>query len=194
MATASPTPAHGYHDLFHTAKKATGWVIFTSILFIALGIFAIVEPFAAGMVVTIFVAWLLIFGGIFHVVEAFTASGPKQLIWRLLIGIVYLIGGIYFRQRPFLAIGTLTLVLASIILVEGVLELITFFKHHGQGAGVLLLNAIVTLMLGGLILFRWPSSSIWAIGILVGVDLLVTGIARLVASFAARKLLRQVTP
>lgn len=194
MATASPTPAHDYHDLFHTAKKANGWVIFTSLLFIALGIFAIVEPFGAGVVVTIFVAWLLIFGGIFHVIEAFTASGARQLIWRLLIGIVYLIGGIYFRQRPFLAIGTLTLVLASIILVEGVLELITFFEHHGEGAGVVLLNAIVTLMLGGLILFRWPSSSIWAIGILVGIDLLVTGITRLVASFAARKLLRQVTP
>jgi uncharacterized membrane protein HdeD (DUF308 family) len=172
----------------------TGWVIFTSILFIALGIFAIVEPFTASLVITIFLAWLLIFGGIFHLIEAFTASSGKQLIWRLLIGIVFLIGGIYFRRQPFLAIGTLTLVLAFIILAEGVLELITFFDYHGEGSGVILLNAIVTLILGGLILFHWPSSSIWAIGILVGVDLLVTGITRLVPSLAARRLLRRVTP
>ena len=74
------------------------------------------------------------------------------------------------------------------------LELITVFGQDGRGGRVLLLNAIVTLMVGGLILFHWPSSSIWAIGILVGVDLLATGITRLVGSFAARKLLGQVTP
>jgi uncharacterized membrane protein HdeD (DUF308 family) len=65
-------------------------------------------------------------------------------------------------------------------------------KGHGASSW-LLLNGIITLLLGGLILFHWPSSSIWAIGTLVGVNLLMTGITRLMFGLAARKLVAQAT-
>jgi uncharacterized membrane protein HdeD (DUF308 family) len=78
--------------------------------------------------------------------------------------------------------------LAVIILMAALFELIAFFASREQtGSGWLLINALVTLFVGGLIWFHWPSSSVWAIGTLVGVNLLMTGFSRLMLGLTARK-------
>jgi len=87
----------------------------------------------------------------------------------------------------------LTLLLSGVILAEGVLEIVAYIRLKNMlGAGWMLMNGIVTLLLGGLIWFHWPSSSVWAIGTLVGVNLLMTGISRLMLGLAARKLVGAV--
>ena len=173
-------------------KKITGWYVVAAVLFIVLGLFAIIEPAVAGLAVALLVGWLLIFGGASHLIGAFKGGGAKQVIFQLLIGIIYLISGFYCLTHPLLAIGTLTLLLASVILVEGVLEIISYFRLKGEDAsGWMLLNGIITLLLGGMIWFHWPSSSIWAIGILLGVNLLMTGMTRLTFGLAARKLIKR---
>jgi uncharacterized membrane protein HdeD (DUF308 family) len=192
MATASP--AEGLRGPMGVAKKITGWYIAAAVLFIVLGIFSIIEPGIAGLGVTLLVGWLLIFGSGAHFIAAFKGGGAKQVIFQVLVGIVYLIGGFYFLTHVIMGVGTLTLLLAVIILAEGVVELIAYFRMKSHGAsGWLLLNGIITLLLGGLILFHWPSSSIWAIGTLLGVNLLMTGISRLMFGLAARKLAVRAT-
>jgi uncharacterized membrane protein HdeD (DUF308 family) len=172
------------------AKRITGWYIAAAVLFIALGIFGIVEPGVAGLGVTLLVGWLLIFGAVGHIIAAFRRHGSKHVTYQVLIAIVYLIGGLYFLTHMLMATATLTLLLAGVILVEGVLEITSYFRMKGEGAaGWLLLNGIMTLLLGGLIWFHWPSSSVWAIGTLVGVNLLVTGFSRLMFGLAVRKLM-----
>lgn len=187
MATANAS--QGLRGPAAAAKKVTGWFIAMAVLFIILGILAIIEPGVAGLAVTLLVGWLLIFGGVAHFVTAFKGGGTKQVLWQVLIGIVYLIGGYYFVTHPIMGIGTLTLLLAGIILAEGVIEIVAYFRTRLVGGSWwLLLNGIVTVLLGCLIWFHWPSSSVWAIGILVGVNLLMTGISRLMFGLAARKL------
>lgn len=187
MATANAS--QGLRGPAAAAKKVTGWFIAMAVLFIILGILAIIEPGVAGLAVTLLVGWLLIFGGVAHFVTAFKGGGTKQVLWQVLIGIVYLIGGYYFVTHPIMGIGTLTLLLAGIILAEGVIEIVAYFRTRLVGGSWwLLLNGIVTVLLGCLIWFHWPSSSVWAIGILVGVNLLTTGISRLMFGLAARKL------
>jgi uncharacterized membrane protein HdeD (DUF308 family) len=174
-------------------KKATNWFIAISVLFILLGIFAIAEPFAAGLGVTLLVGWLLVIGAVAHFIAAFKGGGAKHLILQLLVGIVYLIGGLYFLTHTIMGVSTLTLLLSGVILAEGVLEIVAYFRLKGMhGAGWMLINGVVTLLLGGLIWFHWPSSSVWAIGTLVGVNLLMTGISRLMLGLAARKLVSAV--
>jgi uncharacterized membrane protein HdeD (DUF308 family) len=132
--------------------------------------------------------WVLIFGGVAHLISAFSGGGATRVIWQVLIGIVYIVGGFYFLTHPLLALGTLTLLLGVMILMEAVFELIAYFRARGErGSGWLLVNALITLLLGGLIWLQWPSSSGWAIGTLVGVNLLMTGISRLMFGLAARK-------
>lgn len=187
MATANPV--HGLHSPVVVAKKATGWYIAAAIIFIVLGMLAIFEPGVAGLGITILVGWLFIFGGVTHLIAAFKGGSAKHIIFQVLVGILYLVGGFYCITHPLLAISTLTLVLAAIILAEGVLEIVSYFRLRNEGAsGWVLFNGIVTLLLGGMIWFHWPSSSIWAIGILVGVNLLMTGVTRLMLGMAARKL------
>ena len=192
MATANPV--QGLRGPAETARKITGWYIGFAVLFVILGIISIAEPMMAALAVALLVGWLLIFGGGAHLVSAFSGGGAGRVIWQVLIGIVYLVGGFYFLTHPLLSVGTLTLVLAGIILAEGVFEIIAYFKTRSSGASVwLLINGLITLLLGGLIWFHWPSSSVWAIGTLLGVNLLMTGITRLMFGLAARKVVKHVT-
>jgi uncharacterized membrane protein HdeD (DUF308 family) len=191
VSTANPT--EGLRGAGKIVKKASGWFIGMAVVFILLGILAIVEPGVAGLAITILVGWLLIFGGSAHLVAAFSGGGAGRVIWQVLIGIVYIVGGFYFLTHPLLGLGSLTLLLAVIILMEAVFELTAYFRSRSEsGSGWLLVNALITLLLGGLIWFHWPSSSVWAIGTLVGVNLLMTGISRLMLGLAARKLVNRV--
>jgi uncharacterized membrane protein HdeD (DUF308 family) len=190
MATANPAPGLQGTSI---VKRASGWLIAMSVMFIILGIIAIVEPEVAGIGVAILVGWLLIFGGGAHLIAAFGGGGAGRVIWQVLLGIIYIIGGIYFLMHPLLGLGTLTLLLAGIILAEAVLEFIAYFRARSEsGSGWLLINGLITLLLGALIWLHWPSSSVWAIGTLVGVNLLMTGFSRLMLGLAARKLVGRV--
>ena len=91
-------------------------------------------------------------------------------------------------MHPVLGVTSLTLVLASLFLVEGVLDIVLFFKMRSmQGSSWVLVDGIITLMLGLMIYLQWPSSSVWAIGTLVGVSLIFSGVARVMMSLAVRK-------
>ena len=189
MSTASP--AEGLQSPSPIARKITGWYIAAAVLFIVLGMLAIIEPALAGLAVSRLVGWLLVFGGVTHLIGAFKGGGARQVVFQVLVGLAYLIGGFYCLMHPLLAIGSLTLLLAAVILAGGALEIISYFRLKDEDAsGWMLVNGIVTLFLGAMIWFHWPSSSVWAIGILVGVTLLMTGTARLMFGLAARRFIR----
>jgi len=191
MATANPT--EGLRGPATIIKKASGWFIAVAVVFIILGIFAIAEPAIAGLAVAILVGWLLILAGVAHLSTAFSGGGAGRVIWQVILGIIYVIGGVYFLTHPLLGLGTLTLLLAVIILAEAALEFVAYFGTRRESGSVwLLINGLITLLLGGLIWVHWPSSSVWAIGTLVGVNLLMTGFSRLMLGMAARKLASQV--
>jgi uncharacterized membrane protein HdeD (DUF308 family) len=187
MATVESTG--GLRGTGTVLRTASGWFIAMAVVFIILGMLAIIEPGVAGLAVTMLVGWLLIFGGGAHFIAAFSGGGAGRVLWQALIGIVYVVGGVYFLMHPLLGLGTLTLMLGIIITAEAVFEIIAYFRMRGQsGAGWMLMNAVITLLLGALIWFHWPSSTVWAIGTLVGVNLIMTGFSRLMLGLAARKL------
>jgi len=170
------------------------WFTVTAIAFIVLGIVAIAMPWVAGLAVAILVGWLLVFGGIVHVVEAFGSGGTGRTIWQALLGVLYFIGGIYFLTHPLIGLGSLTLLLAAVLMAEAVLEFVAYVRGRSEGASVwLLANCIITLLLGGLIWVNWPSSAAWAIGTLVGVNMLMTGFSRLMLGTVVRSLARRAT-
>src|SRR5215469_1071085 len=161
-------------------------------LFIVLGTAAIVEPGVASVAATILVAWLLIFGGVTHLIGAFSGQGWGRAIWQVLLGILYIAGGIYFRMHYLLALGTLTLLLAWILIAEAIIGFIAYARApREERSSWMLVNCVATLLLGALIRLHWPSSSVWAIGTLVGVKLLITGFTRLMLGMAVRRLASQ---
>jgi uncharacterized membrane protein HdeD (DUF308 family) len=180
--------------MIQTAKKFTAWYIVAAVLFILLGLFAIIEPASAAVGVALLLGWLLIFGGIAHFIATFKGGGAKRVLFQIFSAIVFLLAGIYILAHPLIAIGTLTILLGAVIFVEGIFDIITYFQVQREyQSGWMLLNGIVALLLGWLIWAHWPSSSVWAIGTLVGVNLLLTGVTRLMFGMAGRRLIKDAT-
>ena len=98
-------------------------------------------------------------------------------------------------MHPVLGVATLTLLLASLFLIEGILNIVLYGKmRRMHGSSWVLVDGIITLLLGLMIYMQWPSSSGWAIGTLVGISMIFSGVARVMMSLAARKAPATVAP
>ncbi len=169
-------------------RQASTWSIVWGVLLIIFGTLAIGSPFVAAVAVSAVIAWLIVLAGVVHLILAFHAHGASGLIWKLLVGLAYLFFGTYLIVHPLLGVASLTLVLASLFLIEGIFDIALFFKMRSmQGSSWVLLDGIITLLLGLMIYLQWPSSSAWAIGTLVGVSMIMSGVARVMLSLAVRK-------
>jgi len=188
-------PPAGLAGTARIVEKASGWLIAIAVVLIILGLMAMVEPMVAGLAVAVLVGWILIVAGVTHVIGAFGGGGAGRAIWHGLIGVLYVIGGAYFLMHPLLGLGSLTLLLAGILIAEALLRIIAYTRMRGErGASWLLVNGVITILLGAMIWRNWPSSSVWAIGTLVGVNLLMAGVSRLMLALAARSLARSGSP
>jgi uncharacterized membrane protein HdeD (DUF308 family) len=169
-------------------RQASTWSVIWGVSLIVLGMVAIASPFLAAVAVSALIAWLIVLAGGVHLVLAFHAHGAGSLIWKLLVGVAYVCFGIYMIAHPVLSVTSLTLLLASLFLVEGVLDIVLFFRMRPlHGSAWVLTDGIITLLLGLMIYMQWPSSSAWAIGTLVGVSMIISGLTRVMLSLAVRQ-------
>jgi len=168
-------------------RGAGMWFIVTAIAFIVLGTFAIITPLIAGLAVATLVGWLLLAGGVMHAANAFRGDSITRAVSQVLLGVFYVIAGLYFAAHPFIALGTLTIALACVLFFEAIMDLIAWFATRDEeGSGWLLVNTIATAFVSVVIWLHWPSVSVWAIGTLVGAKLMMSGISRLMLASAAR--------
>jgi uncharacterized membrane protein HdeD (DUF308 family) len=143
----------------------------------------------AGISIAIVLSALIIVAGIVHLTTAFAAASIGAIVWRTLVGLVYVIGGIWLFMHPVLGLVSFTFVLSIIFLIEGIFAIISFFQvRKTDGSSWLLFDGIITLILAFLILDRWPTSAAWAIATIVGVNLLISGFTRLMALLAIRRI------
>lgn len=169
-------------------RQASTVSILWGILLVIFGVVAAGMPLLAAIALNVLIAWLIVLAGVVHLILGFRAHSAGNMIWKVLVGIAYMFFGVYLLTHPVLGVVSLTLVLASLFLVEGILDIVLFFSMRAlQGSGFVLADGIVTLILGLLIYMHWPSSSAWAIGTLVGVSMIMSGIARVMLSLAVRK-------
>jgi uncharacterized membrane protein HdeD (DUF308 family) len=169
------------------ARRSLNWSIGLSILMILAGILAIAMPPVAGLAVNLVVAWLLIFSAAMHLAFAWHTRTAGGVIWEILLGLLYGFVGVYLLLHPVAGLATLTLALAIYLFLEAVFEFILWgFLRPLPGAGWLLLDGVITLILSVLIWKTWPSNTDWVIGTLVGISMLFSGTTRLMLSLAAR--------
>ena len=176
-------------------RHASTTSILWGVLLIVFGVVAVGAPLLAAVAVNALVGWLIVLAGIVHLMLAFRVHGAGSVIWKLLVGIAYVCFGTYVILHPVLGIASLTLILASLFLIEGILDIILYVKMRPiHGSSWVLIDGIVTLLLGLLIYMQWPSSSAWAIGTLVGISLIFSGVARVGMSMAVRKATGTISP
>ena len=172
-------------------KKSTGAVIFLSIALIILGILAIIAPAIASAFFTAMIGWITLISGGVMIVQSFR-SHPVRGFWlNLIVGILYAIAGIYILLNLGKALLALTLAFGILVVVEGIFTIImAFTQRAGRSMSwLVVLNGMVTMILGIMVLNRWPFSALWLIGLYVGISLLMSGISLLVAALAARKVI-----
>jgi len=175
-------------------RQASTLSIVWGVLLIVLGMAAVGSPFLAAVAVNAAIAWLIVLAGAVHVILAFRAHGAGSMIWKLLVGVAYVGFGIYLILHPVLGVASLTLVLATLFLIEGVLNIVLFARMRSAGGSSwVLIDGIITLLLGAMIYMQWPSSSAWAVGTLVGISMIFSGVARVMMSLAARKAAQTVS-
>jgi uncharacterized membrane protein HdeD (DUF308 family) len=169
-------------------KRASGFSIVLGILMIIAGIIAMFAPWEAGLVITVVVGWSAIFNGVAQIIFGFRTHGGWHVILEVLLGIIYIIAGVYLLMHPVGGLLALTLILASALLVYGVFALVLALriKPH-NGWGWVLFDGIITIMLGILIWAHWPFNSDWVVGTLFGISIFMSGVTRLMMSLALRK-------
>ena len=186
MATQTATqPITQPTPILDEVRSRSGWTIFMGVLTAALGIVLIVYPFATATATTVFVGSMLTLAGVAELFIALSSQTPGSFFLRFGLAVLYGFTGIMLLVHPFEGAESLTLFVGAVLVARAIVALIAAFKIRPlEGWGWFLADAIASGAAGGLILAKWPSSTSWAVGTLVGASVLVTGIAR--TAFAAR--------
>ena len=184
-----------FSDMQRAMRGALGthWRLFMlqGVVLIVLGLLAIAAPVAATIVVNIFIGWLLFLGGVVGLVALFSTHEVPAFLWGLLTAALSVVVGIVLIWNPLEAALTITLVLTAFFIVEGVFQIAASLAYrHMMGASVgwMLLSGVADLLLAAVIIAGWPLSAAWALGLLVGINLLTSGWAILMAALVGRKL------
>lgn len=163
-----------------------GWMLVWGIILIILGVLAIGASVLTTIVSVIFLGIMLIAGGIIVIIDSFSLFHHKWgvFLWRLGMGILYVIVGFMLIQRPLLGSISITLFLGIFYLVIGISRLIDAFSGRLPQWGWAFFSGLVSLLLGILILINWPVSGLFIIGLFIGIDLLILGWAYVMTSIA----------
>jgi uncharacterized membrane protein HdeD (DUF308 family) len=157
---------------------ARGWkgLLAIGVLAILVGCIAILVPAVASVGTAIFIGWILLVVGAFLIAAAFSAHSVGTLLVRLAWAVLTVVVGLWLIVEPHNGTLTLTLVLGLYFLFMGVTRITVAFLGRGQpNAGLIGLNGVASLLIGILVLAEFPSSADWAIGLLVGIDLIFAG-------------------
>ena len=166
-------PAENIAKAIHENR---GWFMAIGIVLIVVGTAAILFPFLSTLSAEIFVGWLLVIGGIVQSVHAFRAKEWGGFFWELLIGVLEVAAGVILLAYPLAGLVTLTVFLAVLFIVEGAFRAALAFKIKPQaGWGWVLFGGILSGVVGVMIWAQLPSSSLWAIGLLVGINIALAG-------------------
>ena len=164
-------------------KKGINGSLLMGVLLIVLGLVAIAQPAVSTIFAETWFALILVSAGAAKLTYAFQTRDSGGFVWKLLLSILYIAIGVMLFVSPLKGVLTLTLLLGSFLLTEGVFNLILAFRLRGQQNWTwVLVDGIITLLLGGMIWFQWPFNAPWLIGTLVGVSVLFTGISRVMLS------------
>jgi len=180
-------------SLVESIGKKAGSARWFGLLLIVLGVLAIVTPWATGLSVAMAIGALLLVSGVAQASLAFQGGSLGEAIGIALLGLLAILCGGYMMFQPGVALGALTLLLAGFFFAQGVIEIFNAFGSRPQaGWGWLLASGVVSVLLAVMIWRQFPLSGAWAIGTLVGVRLLMSGISILAIGSAVKRATKRV--
>jgi uncharacterized membrane protein HdeD (DUF308 family) len=156
-------------------RRRTGWDILLGLLSVIAGIIALGHVAIASTVSVLFLGWMALIGGVVLVISGIGGWKDPRRRWDLVSGTLLFLLGLGFVRNPAVGLLTLTLLAGSLLVVGGILRFVAAFQP-GAPRVLLLLNGTVTLLLGFMILNRWPVSAVWFLGTVLGIELIIDGV------------------
>ncbi len=172
-------------------RRNANWFLALGIILIILGTIAFGRSIFVTLASMVFLGWILIIGGVVEAGQAFWQRQWGGFFLHLLGGVLYAIFGFMIVANPQTGAMALTLLMALFFLIAGSFRIIGSLTMRFPEWRWILLNGIVTFLLGLLIWKQWPSSALWVIGLFIGIDLILTGWSWVMLSLTAKRLVSQ---
>lgn len=160
------------------------------IILCVLGLAAIIVPPIAGLVTTVLLGWLFLMAGIVELVATLRARRAPGFGWALLSALAAVIAGGVLLWNPLQGLVTLTFVLTAFFIIDGVVIIALALAHRREMSGKwewMLVNGVIDLILAAIVISGWPGTIFWALGLLVGIDMVFGGTTLIAMALQARK-------
>jgi uncharacterized membrane protein HdeD (DUF308 family) len=172
------------HEMVHY----WGWFLAFGIALLALGIAAVARAVTATIVTMVFFGWLLLIACGIEIIQAVMVGHWAGFFHHLLAAILFGVVGFLLLTKPVISAETLTMLMAMFFLIGGVFQLVASIATALPGWGWQVLDGIISILLGALVLWQWPVSGLWVIGLFVGIDLIFYGLAWIALALGLRSM------
>jgi uncharacterized membrane protein HdeD (DUF308 family) len=189
MAMNQPAGGDLQRSVANAIHAHWGLFLFEGIILVILGAAAIILPEVATLAFTLVIGWLFLISGGVGLVTTFWMRNAPGFWWALVSAVIAIAAGIVLIRWPISGTVSLTLLLIAFFVVEGIATLMYAFDHRAQLSsrwGWMLASGVVDLILAGIIFAGLPETATWALGLLVGINMLFGGTAMIGMALAAR--------
>jgi uncharacterized membrane protein HdeD (DUF308 family) len=166
------------------------WYVAEGVILIVLGLLAVLAPFVAGVATTLFIGWLFLFAGVSGLIFTYRQRAAPGFWWALLSSAVAVLAGLALIANPLVGLFSLTVVLIAYFLVDGILTILLGLEYRQDLSGRwgwIVVNGVIDLILAAIIISGLPGTALWAVGLIVGIDLAFGGASIIGLALAAHK-------
>jgi uncharacterized membrane protein HdeD (DUF308 family) len=189
MTSTTPNVAGAPNTIPDALRAHWKLFLFQGVAMIILGAFGVAAPAVATIAIDIYLGWLFVFSGIVGLVAMFSAGSFSTFLWTLVTAVLSLVVGAVLIWKPVEGAVSLTLLLTAFFVAEGIFQVVSSFSYRDlipQSWGWMLASGLSDLLLAGVIIWAWPVSTMWALGLVVGVNLITSGAAVAMMAMAGR--------
>jgi uncharacterized membrane protein HdeD (DUF308 family) len=173
---SSTTDAFGTQPVIEPLRAKSGWIIALGVIFVIAGFIALGSIITATVASVFVVGIMMLIAGVAEVINAFQVKSWGRFLFWLLLGILYIVAGFIAFENPWLTAAVLTLLLGASLIASGIMRIILAFSMRQQAPWIwIVISGVITLLLGIVILSHWPTSSLYVLGIFLGIDLIFAG-------------------
>jgi uncharacterized membrane protein HdeD (DUF308 family) len=169
-------------------RAKSGWIIALGVIYIIGGIIALGSVVLATVATVFVVGIMMLIAGVAEVINAFQIKTWGKFILWLLLGALYIVAGFLTFENPLLAAAFLTLFLGISLIVSGIMRVVLAFSMQQTMPWIwVLLSGIITILLGLIIVAHWPVSSLYILGLFLGIDLVIAGVGWIGIGFGLKR-------
>ena len=187
--TNGPAPPHSLGDSLRALRARWGWIVALGVIFMLAGVIALGSVVVATASAVLIVGIMMIMAGVAEIFAAFRVKDWGKAIFWGLLGALYVAAGIIAINNPFAAATILTLFLGIALIAGGVVRMFLAWhmREAGKPWGWIVVSGIISILLGAMIIAKWPYSSFYVLGIFLGIDLIFIGSSWLTIGLALRR-------